>query len=127
MAVRPPNRVVGVGAVCPTSASRCLSWIGWCDSWSSVVDNGGRSPGTVEMRGDPDGSGRRYLASSGVPHLSVSERAARGKAARAEVPRSSHAVFEPAPHRLDPIDLLERQADARVTELVPIRYGRMLV
>ena len=38
----------------------------------------------------------------------------------------SHAVFEPPAHRLDPIDLLERQADARVPELVPIRYGRML-
>jgi uncharacterized protein (DUF2252 family) len=36
-------------------------------------------------------------------------------------------VFEPASHRLDPVELLERQADARVPELVPIRYGRMLV
>jgi len=59
-------------------------------------------------------------------HLSVSERIARGKAARREVPRSSHAVFQPTAHRLDPIELLERQADARVPELVPIRYGRML-
>jgi uncharacterized protein (DUF2252 family) len=72
------------------------------------------------------GPSRRYPVSSGVPHLSVAERVARGKAARGEVPRSSHAVFEPAPHRLDPIELLERQADARVPELVPIRYGRML-
>ncbi len=52
---------------------------------------------------------------------------ARGKAARAEVPRSSHAVFEPAADRPDPIELLERQAATRVPELVPIRYGRMLV
>ncbi len=62
-----------------------------------------------------------------LPHLTVSERVARGKAARAEVPRSSHAAFEPAPHRTDPIELLERQAQTRVPELVPIRYGRMLV
>jgi uncharacterized protein (DUF2252 family) len=62
-----------------------------------------------------------------VPHLSVAERAARGKAARSEVPRSSHAVFEPAPSRPDPIEFLERQASTRVPELVPIRYGRMLV
>jgi uncharacterized protein (DUF2252 family) len=62
-----------------------------------------------------------------VPHLTVAERVARGKAARAEVPRSSHAVFEPAAHRTDPIELLERQAETRVPELVPIRYGRMLV
>jgi uncharacterized protein (DUF2252 family) len=62
-----------------------------------------------------------------VPHLTVAERAARGKAARAEVPRSSHAVFEPPPRRADPIKLLQRQAETRVPELVPIRYGRMLV
>ncbi len=66
-------------------------------------------------------------AGSVVPHLSVGERVARGRAARREVPRSSHAVFEPAPHRVDPIELLERQAGTRVAELVPIRYGRMLV
>jgi uncharacterized protein (DUF2252 family) len=62
-----------------------------------------------------------------VPHLSVAERVARGKAARAEVPRASHAVFEPSPTRADPVDLLERQGKSRVPELVPIRYGRMLV
>jgi uncharacterized protein (DUF2252 family) len=57
----------------------------------------------------------------------VSERAARGKAARAEVPRSSHGTWEPAPNRPDPLTLLEDQAVSRVPELVPIRYGRMLV
>jgi len=62
-----------------------------------------------------------------VPHLTVSERIARGKAARAEVPRASHATFEPATSRPDPLELLERQAATRVPELVPIRYGRMLV
>ena len=62
-----------------------------------------------------------------VPHLTVSERVARGKAARAEVPRSRHAIFEPPSRRPDPIKLLERQAKTRVPELVPIRYGRMLV
>ena len=62
-----------------------------------------------------------------VPHLTVAERVARGKAARAEVPRSSHAVFEPNADRPSPTDLLERQAQTRVPELVPIRYGRMLV
>ena len=60
-----------------------------------------------------------------VPHLTVGERAARGRAARAEVPRRSHAGFEPASTRPDPIGLLEQQAATRVPELVPIRYGRM--
>ncbi len=62
-----------------------------------------------------------------VPHLSLDERAARGKATRAEVPRRSHGAWEPAPGRRDPVELLEEQAQWRVPELVPIRYGRMLV
>jgi uncharacterized protein (DUF2252 family) len=69
----------------------------------------------------------RKRAAAEVAHLSVAERVARGKAARAEVPRSSHAAFEPRPDRPDPVELLERQAETRVPELVPIRYGRMLV
>jgi uncharacterized protein (DUF2252 family) len=60
-------------------------------------------------------------------HLSVAERVALGKAARAKVPRSSHAAFEAASRRPDPVLLLERQAASRVPELVPIRYGRMLL
>jgi uncharacterized protein (DUF2252 family) len=67
------------------------------------------------------------LARLQAPHPSVAERAARGKGARAAVPRSSHATFELAPDRVDPIELLERQARTRLPELVPIRYGRMLV
>src|SRR6202161_1970362 len=62
-----------------------------------------------------------------LPYRSVPERAARGKAARSAAPRSSHSVFGPAADRPDPIGLLERQAETRVQELVPIRYGRMLV
>ena len=62
-----------------------------------------------------------------VEHFTIAERAARGKAARAEVPRSVHADWEPPPHRPDPVLLLEEQAQTRVPELVPIRYGRMLV
>ncbi|HTP21347.1 MAG TPA: DUF2252 domain-containing protein [Solirubrobacteraceae bacterium] len=69
----------------------------------------------------------RTTRTTAVPHLTVDERIARGKAARAEVPRSRHAEYE-APHdRADPVDLLEDQARTRVPELVPIRYGRMLV
>jgi uncharacterized protein (DUF2252 family) len=71
--------------------------------------------------------GRRYPSISKVPHLTVEERVARGRAARAEVPRSSHAVFEAPTDRPDPIALLEQQATTRLEDLVPIRYGRMLV
>jgi uncharacterized protein (DUF2252 family) len=57
----------------------------------------------------------------------VAERAEKGKRARAEVPRSSHADWAPSKDRPDPTGILERQAETRVPELVPIRYGRMLV
>jgi hypothetical protein len=62
-----------------------------------------------------------------VEHPSESERAAKGKAARTEVPRSAHAAWEPQEDRTSPLELLEQQAQTRVPELVPIRYGRMLV
>jgi uncharacterized protein (DUF2252 family) len=56
----------------------------------------------------------------------VSDRVARGKAARRRVPRSSHGDWEPAPDRPDPVGLLQSQEADRVPELVPIRHGRML-
>lgn len=62
-----------------------------------------------------------------VSHVSVAERAARGKAVRAEVSRSVHAEWLAPPSRRNPVPMLEEQAASRVPELVPIRYGRMLV
>jgi hypothetical protein len=47
--------------------------------------------------------------SAAVPYLSVAERVAHGRAARKEVSRSTHAIFEPASGRADPVELLERQ------------------
>ena len=61
-----------------------------------------------------------------VPHFTRPERVARGRAARTELPRSVHAHWEPAPLRRDPIELLEEQAQTRLRDLIPIRYGRML-
>ena len=58
--------------------------------------------------------------------LTVAERVARGKQARAKVPRASQAGWESWAGRPDPVGLLEEQAASRVPELVPIRYGRML-
>jgi uncharacterized protein (DUF2252 family) len=71
------------------------------------------------------------LADSPVPsalhHLTEEESKALGKAARGNARRESQSVFEPADDRPDPVALLEEQAVTRVPELVPIRYGRMLV
>ena len=71
------------------------------------------------------GSGR--AKSPPVLELTAGERAARGKAVRAVTPRSAHGEWEPAPGRRDPVELLEEQAASRVPDLVPLRYGRMLV
>ncbi|MFB8027411.1 DUF2252 domain-containing protein [Streptomyces sp. NPDC056465] len=60
-----------------------------------------------------------------VPGATPQERAALGKAARKQAPRSGHAVYEPPADRPDPLVLLETQSAARLRELVPIRYGRM--
>jgi uncharacterized protein (DUF2252 family) len=59
--------------------------------------------------------------------LTREQRIAAGKAARKQVPRSSHAEWEPFAERPDPVEMLEAQALTRVPELVPIRYGRMSV
>jgi len=57
---------------------------------------------------------------------SAEDRVVAGKAARAASPRRAHADWTPAPDRPDPIAQLESQAQTRVPQLVPIRYGRML-
>jgi len=75
----------------------------------------------------PPRSMHRYQLDSGIARLTPAESAARGKTARAEVPRESHAAFDPSPDRPDPIGLLEEQAKSRVPELVPVRWGRMMV
>jgi Uncharacterized protein conserved in bacteria (DUF2252) len=75
----------------------------------------------VQRTISPDPSGRV------VQHLSVKERVNLGKEARTVAPRSSQAEFSPVADRPDPVSLLEHQAATRVPELVPIRYGRMLV
>jgi len=59
--------------------------------------------------------------------LQSGESAERGRAARATAPRSAHGDWAPSPKRPDPIATLRAQGATRVQELVPIRYGRMLV
>jgi uncharacterized protein (DUF2252 family) len=70
--------------------------------------------------------GRYQLDTEGC-RLKPAERAALGKAAWARVPRDTHALFDPPPDRPDPLGLLEEQARSRVPELVPVRWGRMMV
>src|SRR6202166_5181837 len=81
----------------------------------------------VLTAGAPPHGSLRYQLDTGLGRLTPAERAERGKAARVAVPRDSHAVFDPGPDRPDPLVLLEEQAKARVPELVPVRWGRMMV
>ena len=62
-----------------------------------------------------------------VKHPSVEERRVRGKQLKATTPRSSHAKWQPAVDRPDPVALLEEQDATRETDLVPVRHGRMMV
>ena len=69
------------------------------------------------------------MAASSLPkveHFTVDERVSIGKAVRTQAPLESHAEWSPSPYRVDPVTLLEEQAETRVPELVPIRYGRMV-
>jgi uncharacterized protein (DUF2252 family) len=80
----------------------------------------GRSQVTRKRRSTP----RKDVAEP--QDLSPEERAAAGKAARAQAPLQAHAEFQPKESR-DPVALLLSQAKTRVPDLVPIRHGRMLV
>jgi uncharacterized protein (DUF2252 family) len=79
---------------------------------------------TVPVARKTTSRGRRQPSSP--VHLSATERAANGRAARATAPRASHADHAPPADRFDPIDVIERQSATRVPEFVPIRYGRMI-
>src|ERR1700730_4276235 len=79
--------------------------------WSALpADNacrdGGARPG--RLGGDEDcqvsGGAKEIVA---VERLTVAERAARGRGARGEVPRSVHANWEVPLGRPDPVELLE--------------------
>jgi uncharacterized protein (DUF2252 family) len=66
-------------------------------------------------------------ANTPVVHLEPEQRVAIGRAARAEVRRSSHSEWVPPSDRPDPTALLTAQEVTRVEELVPLRHERMLV
>jgi uncharacterized protein (DUF2252 family) len=57
----------------------------------------------------------------------VEQRLAAGRALRERVPRTSHAKWTPSPHRPEPVALLRESNRGRLSELLPIRYGRMRV
>ncbi len=55
------------------------------------------------------------------------DRRDRGKILHEAVPHELLARFKPESNRPDPIELIEQSNVGRRPELIPIRYGRMLV
>ncbi len=49
-----------------------------------------------------------------------------GKNLREKCPRESHAVWQPAVDRPDPLALVEESNKGRLPQLIPVRHGRML-
>src|SRR5713101_46967 len=58
-------------------------------------------------------------------HPSRAELYQMGKSLREKCPRSSHAAWQPAADRPDPIVLLEASNKGRIPQLIPVRHGRM--
>jgi len=67
------------------------------------------------------------MTASAQAALQSGESAERGRAGRRSTPRPAHGDWARASDRPDPVAVLTAQAASRVQELVPIRYGRMLV
>jgi uncharacterized protein (DUF2252 family) len=55
------------------------------------------------------------------------ERYAAGKALRQRVPREKHGEWTAPRNRRDPVELVIESSKGRIPELIPIRYGRMMV
>jgi uncharacterized protein (DUF2252 family) len=58
---------------------------------------------------------------------SVTERRAMGTEAAARVPLQAHRGWEPAAGRRSPVAVLAAQEEDRLSDLVPVRHGRMMV
>jgi uncharacterized protein (DUF2252 family) len=114
-----------------------LSTVEVHDLWQTTV-SGYAEPHHPEggsVSGDP---GQIVASDTGPPAVAAylprriqtpptyQQRREHGRAARQRTPRGSHAGWEPASDRPDPVDLLEAQAKNRDPDLAPIRYARMI-
>jgi len=94
-----------------------------------MTDDGATGPAPVV-----DQIGARWHAAHGhetgvlrpVPHPTVEDRVARGRAARKQVGRRALGTWDPPGDRFDPVDLIAGQETTRVAELLPVRHERML-
>jgi len=59
-------------------------------------------------------------------YRTAAERRAEGKALRDTVPREEHGGWKPLKDRRDPVELVLESNKGRMSDLVPVRHGRML-
>src|ERR1700746_932003 len=59
--------------------------------------------------------------------LTRDERYRAGKSMRQRLAREQHGEWKPSPKRRDPVELVIESSKGRIPELIPIRYGRMMV
>jgi uncharacterized protein (DUF2252 family) len=58
-------------------------------------------------------------------YKTVEQRRQEGKSLREKIPRESHAEWEMASDRTDPVEVIKKSSEGRLQHLIPIRYGRM--
>ena len=82
-------------------------------------------PARKRALGGASGLDKAGATARAHPYRTVEERVARGLAWRETAPIEGHGVYAINRRRRSPVGILRSQDDARVKELVPIRYGRM--
>jgi uncharacterized protein (DUF2252 family) len=70
--------------------------------------------------------GQKLAPAEGHSARTYAERYAAGKALRETCPRKSHAEWKPSSDRRDPVELVFESEKGRLTELLPLRHGRMV-
>jgi uncharacterized protein (DUF2252 family) len=58
-------------------------------------------------------------------YKTAEQRRQEGKSLRVKIPRESHAEWEMASDRTDPVKVIKKSSEGRLQHLIPIRYGRM--
>ncbi len=86
--------------------------------------NAMKKNGSQFGKGQPQADSKR--APAFTPHRSRAERYAMGKSLREACPRSAHATWKAPAGRPDPVRLVLEADKRRITELVPLRHGRMV-
>ena len=69
------------------------------------------------------------MSRSAVPERAndkLDERRAKGAEWRGQVPLAAHAEWKPPANRADPVEILIEQGKTRITDLLPVRYARMM-